>query len=280
MPDHRRYPPAPDSLLPHVGTYRRVLPVSLDRLYENALDWEHLPHVHNGSFNSVDCEAAGPWGWRARTTSVKGDSVTLELRLDRECRRWITRTADGSNAKGIAGSKAGGIAGSKAGSEVWTHAFAISPRRTDIVVDFFVPGVAAAARNSVGEAFCKLYERLYDEDVAMMSERQRQLDTRIDPEVAPAPMCIGGLDALSFPMQVDFGGRVYHITRVDDELIAHVARCPHQMGPLEPAAGGVVRCPWHGYRFDAKTGACVTGQACRLPQAPRVVVREDRVWLD
>ena len=241
-----------------------MLPVSLERLYENALDWEHLPHVHGGTFNSVDCEAAGPWGWRARTTTARGESVMLELRLDRDCRRWITRTLEGLNA----------------GHEVWTHAFAASSRRTDIVVDFFVPDVAADARGRLGDAYCNLYERLYDEDVAMMDERQRQLDKRIDPEVAPTPKCLGAIDALQFPLHVDFGGRDYHVARVDDELIAHVARCPHQMGPLEPAAAGIVRCPWHGYRFDARTGVCLTGQLCRLIQAPRVVVRDGRLWLE
>ena len=48
-----------------------MLPVSLERLYENALDWEHLPHLHQSSFASITCEAAGPWGWRAVTTSPR-----------------------------------------------------------------------------------------------------------------------------------------------------------------------------------------------------------------
>ena len=143
-----------------------MLPVSLDRLYENALDWEHLPHLHQSSFASIECEEAGPWGWRAATTSPRGHRLVLELRLDRDCRRWITRTLEGANA----------------GSEVWTHAFAVAPRRTDIVVDFFVPGIDGTARERVGAAFSDTYERLYDEDVAMMVERQRQLDTRIDTE--------------------------------------------------------------------------------------------------
>jgi nitrite reductase/ring-hydroxylating ferredoxin subunit len=188
----------------------------------------------------------------------------LELRLDRDCRRWITRT----------------LAGANAGSEIWTHAFAIAARRTDIVVDFFAPGVSVDDRARVGAAFSDLYERLYDEDVAMMSERQRQLDRRIDTERGDESSCLGTLDSLTFPLRAELAGRGYIVTRVDGALLAHVARCPHQLGPLEAALDGVVRCPWHGYRFDAKTGACLTGQRCRLPPGPDVSVRDGRVWLE
>jgi len=264
MPDHRRYPPFDASRLPHVGTYRRVLPVSLERLYENALDWEHLPHVHQSSFASIECEAFGPWGWRAATISPRGQRLVLELRLDRECRRWITRTLDGANT----------------GSEVWTHAFAVAPRRTDIVVDFFVPGIDETARDRVGTAFSDTYDRLYDEDVAMMVERQRQLDARIEPERSGAAVCLGPIDDLVLPLRTGLAGRAYIVARVDGELIAHVARCPHQLGPLNAAVDGTVACPWHGYRFDVRTGACLTGQPCHLPPAPKVSVRDGRVWLE
>jgi nitrite reductase/ring-hydroxylating ferredoxin subunit len=264
MPDHRRYPAFAASRLPHVGTYRRVLPVSIERLYENALDWEHLPHVHQSSFASIECQASGPWGWCAATTSPRGHRLMLELRLDRDCRRWITRTLEGANA----------------GSEVWTHAFAVAPRRTDIVVDFFVPGIDATVRDRVGAAFSDTYERLYDEDVAMMVERQRQLDTRIDTERPDAAVCLGPVDELVLPLRAELAGRAYFVTRSGGELIAHVARCPHQLGPLKAAVDGTVACPWHGYRFDARSGDCLTGQACRLPAAPKVTVRDGRVWLE
>ncbi len=264
MPDQRRYPPFETSQLPHAGTYRRVLPVSLERLYENALDWEHLPHLHGSSFASIECEAAGPWGWRAATTSPRGHRLVLELRLDRECRRWITRTLEGANA----------------GSEVWTHAFTVAARRTDIVVDFFVPGIGAEDRARVGAAFSDTYEHLYDEDVAMMVERQRQLDSRVESERKGEASCVGRLADLALPLRVQLGGRGYWVTRVAGELVAHVARCPHQLGPLDAAVVGIGRCPWLGYRFDAKTGDCLTGQSCRLPPAPKVSVREGRVWFE
>jgi nitrite reductase/ring-hydroxylating ferredoxin subunit len=264
VPEERTYPPFAESRLPHVGTYRRVLPVSLERMYENTLDWEHLPHVHSGTFASIDCEQAGAWGWRARAVDASGRAFTLELRLDRECRRWITRT----------------LAGTNAGSEIWTHAFPIAPRRTDIVVDFFVPDVAADDRERVGAAYGRLYRRLYDEDVAMMTERQRQIELRIETQRDGAALSLGRIDALSVPLPVEFDGRAYIVARGRSGLIAHSARCPHQLGPLEAAVGGIVRCPWHGYRFDAESGECLTGQPCRLPPSPRVSVRGGIVWIE
>jgi nitrite reductase/ring-hydroxylating ferredoxin subunit len=37
--------------------------------------------------------------------------------------------------------------------------------------------------------------------------------------------------------------------------------CPHFGGPLDDAPvddRGIVTCPWHGYRFDVRTGRRVT----------------------
>jgi nitrite reductase/ring-hydroxylating ferredoxin subunit len=227
-------------------------------MYENALDWEHLPHVHAGSFPDITCEDSGPWGWRASIGSGARQMV-IELRLDRSLRRWITRT----------------LAGPNQGAEIWTHAFAVEPRRTDIVVDFFVPDVAPEAREKVGQGFTNLYEQLYDEDVAMMTERQRQLDRRIDSRPpADGLLALGARDALSLPMVVDFVGRPWVVRELGGELVAFAAACPHQLGPLHEAGvnSGVVRCPWHGYEFDVVSGACVSGQACRLSPAPEAVV--------
>ena len=264
MPEERTYPAFAESRVPHVGTYRRVLGVSLERMYENALDWEHLPYVHSHSFVSIECEDAGVWGWRARGLDAGGRAFTIELRLDRECRRWITRTLSGVNA----------------GGEIWTHAFPIGPRRTDIVVDFFVPGIAADDRAKVGDAYARLYRRLYDEDVAMMTERQRQIDRRIETQRDGAALDLGAIETLALPLQVEFDGRAYIVVNDATGLVAHVARCPHQLGPLAPAVDGVVQCPWHGYRFDVRSGECLTGQPCRLPPAPRVGVRAGVVRLE
>lgn len=43
---------------------------------------------------------------------------------------------------------------------------------------------------------------------------------------------------------------------VDGEIFAINAVCPHRGGPLAAGTltGSVVRCPWHGWTFDVKTG--------------------------
>ncbi|MEZ5551827.1 MAG: Rieske 2Fe-2S domain-containing protein [Pseudomonadales bacterium] len=264
MPDHETLAPHPGSALPHVGTYRRVLPVSLERLYENALDWEHLPFVHADSFRSIEVLDSGTWGWRALSESATGESMTLELRLDRRCRRWITRTLSGPNE----------------GSEIWTHAFPFGPERVDIVVDFFVPDVAPDAVEKVGRAYAGLYARLYDQDVAMMVERQRQLDIR-PPAATPGParLVLGSRDSLQFPVTIELQGRGYVITASGDRLAAVPSLCPHQLGPLglSEVENGTVTCPWHGYRFDVFSGDCVSGQSCRLSRLPRIQEEEGLV---
>ena len=270
MPDHSTLAPFPGSAIPHVGTYRRVLPVSLERMYENTLDWEHLPYVHAGSFADIRCEDAGAWGWRAWTTDHRGHKALIELRLDKSCRRWITRN----------------LAGRSKGAEIWTHVFPFSENGVDIVVDFFVPDVPDEAREKVGLVYAGLYEKLYDEDVAMMVERQKQLDSRVwgsrgATHEEQRRISLGPRTGLQLPCTTRLGGREYVVAEVAGELVVYPAVCPHQAGPLGKARleDGIVRCPWHGYGFDVRTGDCVTGQSCRFSNLPVLVETEEEVTL-
>lgn len=251
MFEQRYVAATPDSRIDHVGTYRRELPVSLTRMYENTLDWEHLPHLHGSSFSALECLDAGAWGWRARTLDHRGRPAVIELRLDRSLRRWVTRN----------------IEGEQAGAEIWTHVFELAERRLHINVDFFVPGVAPTTRDKVGRAYAQAYDRLYDEDVLMMSGRQRELDRRVNAVRTDAAL------ELPVPQQavrVTFDGRDFIVCQVDAHWLAYPALCPHQLGPLSLPEAGVAQCPWHGYRFDLATGECLTGSTCRLGPAPRV----------
>jgi nitrite reductase/ring-hydroxylating ferredoxin subunit len=58
-------------------------------------------------------------------------------------------------------------------------------------------------------------------------------------------------------VQVD--GRDLVLVNADGELYALDNRCPHLGGPLNRGRieGRVVICPWHGWRWDAKSGRAV-----------------------
>lgn len=54
------------------------------------------------------------------------------------------------------------------------------------------------------------------------------------------------------------------IVREGDAVFAMVDRCPHRDFNLsggDMVAAGVIECPWHGARFDCRTGAVVQGPA-------------------
>ncbi|MEM9623154.1 MAG: Rieske (2Fe-2S) protein [Pseudomonadota bacterium] len=251
-------PPSDDSRLDHMGTYKRTVPVSLQRMYENALDWEHLPFLHASSFTHLNCEDSGAWGWRASVVSANGQASLLELRLDRSCRRWITRNLEGPNQ----------------GAEIWTHVFERAERELDLVIDFFVPGVAPEARVKVGRAYAAAYEVLYDEDVWMMTERQRILDQRLDSVRDTHMTEIPAPDPQALPCKIEVGGRAFMLNKLADDWVVYPAVCPHQLGPLtgDLDTDGGVTCPWHGYRFDVRTGECTTGSHCRFGEVPVIEV--------
>ena len=61
---------------------------------------------------------------------------------------------------------------------------------------------------------------------------------------------------------------------------AHATVCPHTLGPLNDAkveSSGIVECPWHGYRFDIRTRACVRGNQCSLAPAPEIRIESGKV---
>jgi nitrite reductase/ring-hydroxylating ferredoxin subunit len=85
------------------------------------------------------------------------------------------------------------------------------------------------------------------------------------------------------------GRREVAVVRVENQLFAVFNRCPHQQAPLSrgrvagaPAAGPVgefvyepgvyvLRCPWHHYEFDLRSGRCLAD-----PQRLRVACYEVR----
>jgi nitrite reductase/ring-hydroxylating ferredoxin subunit len=226
------------------------------------LDWEHLPFLHRESFCRIACIGADASGWRARVglaPAGSGQEILLEVALERGSLRYVARTLEGPGR----------------GSEIRTRLRPVSESRTAIEVEFRLPEVPVARRAELGSLYRALYARLWDQDESMMLRREQQLAARV-PVTAPAALALGPLAELRarLPLEVRFGGRAFRVVELAGELLAHATECPHRLGPLAEAAveDGCVRCPWHGYRFDVRTGRSADGRGLRLAPAPRVVV--------
>src|SRR5262245_31281086 len=148
-----------------VAIYQRTIRASLERIWENVRDWEHLPWLHRSSFSSVHLLEQTLDSWRARITMPPAHApreAVIEVQLDQANLRYWSRTLEGQGA----------------GGEILTCLKPLGEWATDIVVEFRVPGVGAKQAETVGAAYLRLYTRLWDEDERMMMRRQELIDTR------------------------------------------------------------------------------------------------------
>jgi nitrite reductase/ring-hydroxylating ferredoxin subunit len=252
-----------------IAVYQRRVAASLERVWENVLDWEHLPWLHHGSFCGIELEESGAWGWRARVALPPREQpsrLTIEVRIDRATREYHTRT----------------LAGAGVGTDIVTRLATPDPEHTDVAVAFHVPGLPESARKPLGEGYVRLYTRLWDEDEAMMLRRDALLAGRAAGPARPGtrePFALGAMATLRarLPLRVELGGDAFRIVEHEGRLLAHSLVCPHLGGPLDQAAleRGAVVCPWHGYRFDCETGRGPAGQRCRMAVTARVLVNPD-----
>jgi nitrite reductase/ring-hydroxylating ferredoxin subunit len=261
-----RYAPTPEDIsseLALAATYTREVRAGVERIWENVLDWEHLPALHDVYFNHVALVEVGSWGWRVELTKTPGTAdrrMLLELQVDRAKARYRVRI----------------LAGDGMGTEIWTLLEPLGPQRTAIEVRFYLPERRPERLAALGEKYRSSYARLWDQDEAMMVRREGLLArSRMRSGGSGASLRLGLLSELRLPLLVELDGEPFRIIELEDGvLVAHSTICPHWLGPLEEAApeNGVLRCPWHGYLFDLRTGASADGRGCRLAPAPRVVV--------
>ncbi len=93
---------------------------------------------------------------------------------------------------------------------------------------------------------------------------------------------VAGIDELAdgTVTAVEAGTRTIALTRQGDQYGAIEGVCPHQGGPLADGTfqDGVLRCPWHGWGFDPKTGKSLDPSHEDVP-AYAVETREDGVYV-
>ena len=75
------------------------------------------------------------------------------------------------------------------------------------------------------------------------------------------------------------GGMPVLLVRRDGQLLAVSATCSHAGGPLDEGSldGTMVTCPWHGSRFDVRSGRVCGGPATFSLPALHVVEAGGRV---
>jgi nitrite reductase/ring-hydroxylating ferredoxin subunit len=245
-------------------TYRREIGAGIARIWENVFDWEHLPVLHGSYFNHVELREIGEWGWRVELTKNPGTPdrcMLLELRADRANARYRVQT----------------LAGDGIGTEIWTLMERLGPQRTAIEVRYYLPEQQVERLAALGEKYESSCQRLWDEDEAMMTRREALLARPpAGRKEAPNPLPLGRLSDLRcrLPLLVEFNGEPFRIVEIEGgNLVAHATICPHWLGPLEEATpeNWTLRCPWHGYLFDIRTGESADGRGYRLSPAPCVV---------
>jgi hypothetical protein len=204
--------------LVEVGRYTRDLRASLERVIENALDWEHLPHTHASSFSRIRVIEHGETGWRAAAQLTDGRPITIDLQLSDG--GWITRTE---------------LAGRTA-SEIQTKATSTGSDSCRVDVHFLVACPPPGHEAAIGTFYETLYADLYDEDERLMLARAEAL--RRGPEALKErrPVTLPGGTQATAPIYCPHQGL--------------------PLGGAEPDAAGVITCPWHGYRVDIRTGRC------------------------
>ena len=244
--------------------YERTIHADIQRIWENVRDWEHLPWLHREAFESIDLVEEDENLWVADVGVAGGGISRVRVAMEPEELRYTTSTVGGVGE----------------GTDIVTELRPRPDGDTDISVSFHAPDVADDDRAELFRFYRDLYSLLWDQDEAMMVRRTVLL-SRDDKARANARgrVAIGSIEEITsrLPITIEAGGRSYRVIRSGDALVAYSATCPHLGGPLDACepSGGVVVCPWHGYAFDVRTGACISGQPFRLAAAPKVVQDDD-----
>jgi 3-phenylpropionate/trans-cinnamate dioxygenase ferredoxin component len=72
------------------------------------------------------------------------------------------------------------------------------------------------------------------------------------------------------------------LARVGGQVYACADTCSHRGGPLGEGklTGAKLTCPWHGWRYDVRTGQCLFPPRGAAVATYPVRVEGDEVWVD
>ncbi|MFT4614678.1 MAG: nitrite reductase/ring-hydroxylating ferredoxin subunit [Bacteroidia bacterium] len=250
--------------LSRVACYERIIRAPIVRVWENVLDWEHLPHLHATSFDYVALDSGGDWGWRTWSDPQQSGYVELCVTSDE---RYVARSYQGGQQI----------------TEIWTT-LKSAHNHTAITVEFYIPDIDESAIDAVGDMMVSLYTTLWDEDESMMCARHQRLqEVRENNEsvtLGREQVLIQRLNA-GETITYQLKKREYQLRYLNDQWVTHATICPHLLGPLTNSdlSQGRLTCPWHGYQFDLATGECLSPAhgTCSLPANARLRVEDGEI---
>jgi len=184
------------------AVYTREVAASLARIWEIVFDWEHLAHLHEGSFAKCTLIDRGAWGWRVAlaTAGRPEHPQVIELRADRPAGRYVSTTIEGTGA----------------GTEIRVRLVPQSAHCTNVMIEFHVPEDRNDRLAVIGAAYTAAYRQLWDEDEAMMQTRERMLALR-SVSVPAVPVDLGRESEVrsALPLAFDFGGQPFRVVDLD-----------------------------------------------------------------
>jgi nitrite reductase/ring-hydroxylating ferredoxin subunit len=205
-----------------VGQLSRDVGASRARAIEDEMDWEHLPYVHASTFDEVELIEESKTGWCANVVLKDGTAMEMRVSIDEDGCGYTNATFTD------------GVENGRAECRVEDT----GPDSCRMDFRFFIPEDSPFPREMAGPFYSEMFSRLVDEDEPKMIHRTAALAA---------------------------GARAHKPRRevllADGSTVQVPLVCPHQGLPLEcePDAAGIMTCPWHGHRFDARTGRCVSG---------------------
>lgn len=81
-------------------------------------------------------------------------------------------------------------------------------------------------------------------------------------------------------VRIDVDAGSFVAVNVDQRIAVFRNECPHQGRTLDggDCADGILRCPWHGFTYDAASGECLSAPGVQLTQVP-TRIEDGAVWV-
>ncbi len=93
---------------------------------------------------------------------------------------------------------------------------------------------------------------------------------------------VGKVNDIKDKSCIKIKGKELALFKIKDKFYCIDNLCTHANGPLcEGNLNGLtITCPWHGSKFDIKTGKVKAPPAMKDVKSYKVTVKEDYLWID